>query len=868
MDARVLFSQAMQRGDRIARRWNSPFVYEPLPTSTSIRVLRLLPEDTDGMIRCELTTVDLKQNPSPTFSCLSYTWGNPLPRGVGFTAHEDAQKTGEFGMQNRRPISCNGRLLYIGQNLHDAFKQLPVHPSNYVTDKDIRTPLHQSAEQGRAALVYWLLLEGAPVNALDAEGKSALHIAAENGRLEVANVLLKSGSDSRQLDYSGKTATDYARERGYAPIAELIINFTFDMRVALPSTNGRRAAAKERPQYLWVDAICINQDDIREKTQQVNMMDQIYKAADTTVIWLGREDHHTKTAVQFILKLYPILDKLQHTKIPTYQAMSLEGYMARGLPYIAQHEWDALASIYLRQWFQRVWVIQEVALAQNVVCFCGPHQIPWHFLRVTTVLDGLERFRRAGSFRYTPTDGSPWHVERNFVFMLDCRERRMADEMTPDARAAKGIRPVPGGRFQRSLAKLVMESWTLSSTDPRDKVFALLALSRGDPDSESMLADYALPVEQVYAQITRKMLLQPPGYHPLGGVGSQVGPLYTLSLVLHNDSRIKTLPSWVPDFSIPSINPLEAPAFRAAGSQSYAIEWAGSIPSASWNELSLRGCRLGTITGATTQRQVTGRATQYFFDATWFELLRTVRTPYPTGQPLSEVLWRTLCADQDVHGASPAPAALGGQFRDFVCTQLLVDAHIGGQDALSSRDAMFELLGLWSTNSIAGSGETSMYDTTLGITVDLGAGRISANTSYPAWFQTLIDSESGQSFIPTSSYVRDFGNHRAYPIWEPQQQAFLEPPPGKSGYFEAFGKSFGGRRMFKMAGENGGPDFLGISHRGLQLGDEVWAVAGSKVPFVLRKGEHGKHQLVGEAFVHGAMGGDRFGNGLTNVVLV
>src|SRR5262249_28207845 len=153
----------------------------------------------------------------------------------------------------------------------------------------------------------------------------------------------------------------------------------------------------------------------------------------------------------------------------------------------SQQEWDALASIYLRQWFQRVWVLQEVALAQNVVCFCGPHQIPWHFIQVTRALDELERFKHAGSFRYTPTQGSPWHIERNFVLMLSCRERRMFDETTLEARAASRIYPGPEQRYQKSLARLVLDSWTLSSTDPRDKVFALLALTRGDPKSESML---------------------------------------------------------------------------------------------------------------------------------------------------------------------------------------------------------------------------------------------------------------------------------------------------------------------------------------------------------------------------------------------
>jgi hypothetical protein len=50
----------------------APFKYTPLPTATSIRLLRIGPEDEDGLLRCFLETVDL--NGEPLFNCLSYTW--------------------------------------------------------------------------------------------------------------------------------------------------------------------------------------------------------------------------------------------------------------------------------------------------------------------------------------------------------------------------------------------------------------------------------------------------------------------------------------------------------------------------------------------------------------------------------------------------------------------------------------------------------------------------------------------------------------------------------------------------------------------------------------------------------------------------
>ena len=39
---------------------------------------------------------------------------------------------------------------------------------------------------------------------------------------------------------------------------------------------------------LWVDAICINQQDDNERNQQVALMGQIYSVAQHTVIYLGQ----------------------------------------------------------------------------------------------------------------------------------------------------------------------------------------------------------------------------------------------------------------------------------------------------------------------------------------------------------------------------------------------------------------------------------------------------------------------------------------------------------------------------------------------------------------------------------------------------
>ncbi len=44
---------------------------------------------------------------------------------------------------------------------------------------------------------------------------------------------------------------------------------------------------------LWIDAICINQDDLDERSSQVQLMRDIYKASERTVIWLGEDSFYS-----------------------------------------------------------------------------------------------------------------------------------------------------------------------------------------------------------------------------------------------------------------------------------------------------------------------------------------------------------------------------------------------------------------------------------------------------------------------------------------------------------------------------------------------------------------------------------------------
>jgi len=60
-----------------------------------------------------------------------------------------------------------------------------------------------------------------------------------------------------------------------------------------------------RTQYgaltIWVDSICINQQDEAEKSDQIPLMEEIYAWAETVYIWFGNGSDHSYAAMECLL---------------------------------------------------------------------------------------------------------------------------------------------------------------------------------------------------------------------------------------------------------------------------------------------------------------------------------------------------------------------------------------------------------------------------------------------------------------------------------------------------------------------------------------------------------------------------------------
>jgi hypothetical protein len=118
---------------------------------------------------------------------------------------------------------------------------------------------------------------------------------------------------------------------------------------------------------IWIDAICINQGDISERNEQVKLMGTIYARAQKVVVWLGEEADFSSEAISLAQEL---CDKRQD-RDELIRILQRSG---------ATHRFRALWYLLYRDYWNRIWVVQETFFAQEAVVQCGHASIPWEDL--------------------------------------------------------------------------------------------------------------------------------------------------------------------------------------------------------------------------------------------------------------------------------------------------------------------------------------------------------------------------------------------------------------------------------------------------------------------------------------------------------
>jgi hypothetical protein len=245
-------------------------------------------------------------------------------------------------------------------------------------------------------------------------------------------------------------------------------------RNALEALHHLRRPDEER--FVWIDAICINQNDVREKSVQVQNMSKIYSLAVRTVVWLGQGFQDVELAFRVAVAIADIcravaeaqdvavLDlELQQLTLRSIEAdihARLDGTSAASAP--TEKWWGALDGLFAAPWFERIWCVQEVALAQVAVVMADHAVMSAESLGICAIWILSQLVTTDGLLEY-------FSRPRNLQSCAYSCGELLRIVKTSYIGTAKA---------QVLLLMLLSETRHLEATDGRDKVYALTGLCR------------------------------------------------------------------------------------------------------------------------------------------------------------------------------------------------------------------------------------------------------------------------------------------------------------------------------------------------------------------------------------------------------
>lgn len=223
------------------------------------------------------------------------------------------------------------------------------------------------------------------------------------------------------------------------------------------------ATERLRDRYFWIDALCINQNDLLERGHQVDLMGFIFSKADITIAWLGLAMDDSDFAMES-LKLNP--HALDDDDVPFFDRK-----------YERSHMDCAIKSLLTRDYFSRMWVVQEILLARDVLIICGSTCRYWDF---------LARYARGNLSIDNPFKP---YIPNSAQALITARA---------DLKSKKHSQP--------QLGVFLMQFGRAKCSDARDRVYGLLGLIRAThPDSTIPPADYTISTVQLYFSVMNFM---------------------------------------------------------------------------------------------------------------------------------------------------------------------------------------------------------------------------------------------------------------------------------------------------------------------------------------------------------------------------
>lgn len=460
----------------------------------------------------------------------------------------------------------------------------------------------------------------------------------------------------------------------------------------------RHLRSEDNERIVWIDAICINQKDNLERGYQVSLMKDIYRMANTVVIWLGEADADSDL-------VFPLCEKMIETRLdllkdlesgldvvmgpnrteilekmmrdakrrnadkareeakpedvsdtasndasPDPQAPEVDGPIVDAadeevdVSDASDEEISAFLRLIARPWFTRCWVLQEVCLAKDAILVCGTQSIDWDLFYIGFT---ITIFMSGKGLR-----GRPEQLFRTALILIGTLRPKLNDENSPYQGAG--------------LLWLLRKVMSLNATEACDKVYSILGLLGEEESRElNIVPDYIQSVEECYQKTSLLIMSQ----------------MKNLDILLTDRNFDSTLdvPSWVTDWrNLPDPSPvsLDPHSQNTKGeeekrpfSASLSTQWTPiigpdartlmlsgydfdeiiqvedilTVPAMDHNDIATMATSVSNLTGF-MKRLFLGLGSYFDILVQWETLAMPKKHPkYPTGEDTETVFAMTMC---------------------------------------------------------------------------------------------------------------------------------------------------------------------------------------------------------------------------------
>lgn len=300
---------------------------------------------------------------------------------------------------------------------------------------------------------------------------------------------------------------------------------------------------KKSQMALWVDAICINQVDLLERAAQVQMMSSIFSRSQRNYAWFGKPTEDSDRAIAktraFRTRWALVPSEWRVGWRSYFWSAFIEGFI--GARDSGLRDWKALSAFFQRDWFGRVWIVQEATCPVDLLLFCGKASIDWPDIEAM-----VQSFMIAQVF--WDSEPSPgWHA--NVLHLRNVHSSRQYGPQLP-------------------LSDMLWISRRLDCKDARDRVYAMLSIA-SDLESPIVCPGYAAPIHKVCVDIARSLIVEASNLAYIGLIEpryshtaytmvmnkritpsniSRGSPLRNKDLLFGYEGSL--FPTWVPDLRI------------------------------------------------------------------------------------------------------------------------------------------------------------------------------------------------------------------------------------------------------------------------------------------------------------------------------